>query len=113
MDGDFDLVGVTGERFVHRVVHHFIDQMVQSHLAGGTDVHGGTFAHRLHAAQHFDGVGVVVAVASVYGSQLPVFWLSVVDGSDLFRSHSAPWKMPDSESNPARFSDVLDFASNY
>ena len=64
MDGDFDLVGVTGERFVDRVVHHFIDQMMQSHLAGGTDVHGGTFAHRLHAAEHFDGVGVVVAVAS-------------------------------------------------
>ena len=98
VNGDFDLVGVTGERFVDRVVHHFVDQMVQSHLAGRTDVHGGTFTHRLHAAEHFDGVGVVVAVASIYGSELPVFWLSFVDGSDFFRSHSAPWKMPDSGS---------------
>ena len=92
---DFDLVGVTGESFVHRIVDDFIDQMVQSHLAGGTDVHGGTLAHRLHAAQHFDGVSVVVAVASIDGSELPVFWLSFVDGSDFFRSHSAPWKGPD------------------
>ena len=92
VNGDVDLVGVTGERFVDRVVHDFVDQMVQSHLAGRADVHGGTFAHRFHAAEHFDGVGVVVAVASVDGSQLSVFWLSFVDGSDLFRGHSAPWK---------------------
>ena len=67
----------------------------------------------LHAAQHFDGVGVVVAVASIDGSQFPVFWLGFVDGSDFFRSHSAPWKMPDSGARPADFSGVLNFASNY
>ena len=94
VDGGFNLVGVTGERFVYRVVHDFIDQMVQSHLAGGTDIHGGTFTHRLHAAEHFNGVSVVVAVASINGGQLAVFWLGFVDGSDFFRSHSAPWKGP-------------------
>src|ERR1700730_12204546 len=65
MNGGFDLVGVTGKRFVHRVVHYFVDQMVQAHLAGRTDVHSGTFSHRPHAAKHFDRVGVVVAVAPV------------------------------------------------
>ena len=113
MDGDFDFVRVTGERFVDRVVHHFVDQMVQAHLAGGTDVHGGTFTHRLHAAEHFDGVSVVVAVASINGSELSVFWLSFVDGSDFFRSHSAPWKGPGVGLIRRRFSDALEFASNY
>ena len=59
---DFDFVGVSGERFVHRIVHHFIDQVMQSHLAGRTDIHGGTFADGFHAAENFDRVGGVVAV---------------------------------------------------
>ena len=31
VDGDFDLVGVSGERFVDGVVDDFIDQVMQSH----------------------------------------------------------------------------------
>ena len=95
VDGDFDLVGVTGERFVDRVVHDFVHQVVQTHFAGRADVHGGTFAHRFHAAENFDGVGGVVSVAAVDGGELSVFCLSFVDGSDFFRGHSAPWRMPD------------------
>ena len=64
VNGDVDFVGVTGQRFVDRVVHHFVDQMVQAHLAGRADVHGGALAHRFHAAEHLDGVGGVVAVAA-------------------------------------------------
>ena len=61
VDGDFDLVGVTGERLVHRVVHYLVDQVMQSHLAGRADVHRGAFANGFHAAEHFDGVGSVVS----------------------------------------------------
>ena len=95
---DFDLVGVAGERFVHRIVHHLVDQMVQSHLTGRTDVHGGTFAHGFHAAQYLDGISGVIPVAPGYGGKLSVFWLDFVDGSDFFRGHSAPWKVPDMRS---------------
>src|SRR5690242_15791873 len=94
VNGDFDLVSMTCERFVHRVVHHFVDQMVQSHLTGGTYIHRGTFADGFHAAEDCDGVGVVVAVASGYSRKLSVFILCFVDGSNFFRSHSAPWKGP-------------------
>ncbi len=40
VDGDFDFVGEAGERFVDRVVDDFVDEVMQSHLAGRADVHG-------------------------------------------------------------------------
>src|SRR5262249_58500031 len=33
VNGDIDAVGVTSERFVHRVVDNFVDQVMQSQLA--------------------------------------------------------------------------------
>src|SRR5260370_40155176 len=39
VDGDVDLGGETGQRFVDRVVDDFVDQMMQAHFAAGTDVH--------------------------------------------------------------------------
>ena len=63
MNGDIDLVGKAGQRFVDRVVHHFIDQVMKPQLAGRTDVHGGALANRLHAAEYLNGVGVILAVA--------------------------------------------------
>ena len=47
-------VAVAGQRFVDRVVDHFVDQVMQAHFAGRADVHGGAQAHRLQAFQHFD-----------------------------------------------------------
>ena len=94
VNGDFDLVGMAGERFVDGVVHDFVDQVVQSHLAGRADVHRGTLAHGFHAAENFDGIGVVVPVAPGYCRELRIFNLCFVDGSDFFRGHSAPWKVP-------------------
>ena len=91
VNGDFDLVGKSGEGFVHGVVDDFIDEMVQSHLAGRTDVHGGTFADGFHAAEHLDGVGSVVAIDSV--GSLSVFCFRVGDRGgvqSLFCGHSAP-----------------------
>ena len=62
MDRDLDLVGKAGQRFVDRVVHHFVYQVMKSQLSGGTDIHGGALAHGFHAAEYFDGIGVVLAI---------------------------------------------------
>src|SRR3979490_2159874 len=62
VDGDFDLVGVAGQRFVDRVVYDFIDEVMQTKFAGRTDVHCGTFTHRFHAVEDFDRVGGVVSI---------------------------------------------------
>ena len=70
VDRDFDLVGVSGERFVNGVVDDFVDEMVQAQVAGRSDVHRGTLAHSFHPAENFNGIGVVVAVAVAVDRQL-------------------------------------------
>ena len=47
MDSDVDFIRKAGHGFVDGVVHNFPDEMVQSHFAGGADVHGGTQDERL------------------------------------------------------------------
>ena len=47
-------VGIAGQRLVHRVVHDLVDQVVQAHLAGRADVHGGTQADRVKALEYSD-----------------------------------------------------------
>ena len=54
VDGDVDLSAIAGERFVNRIVHDFVNQVVQSHLSGRTDVHRGPQSHRLQTLEHFD-----------------------------------------------------------
>ncbi len=44
---DHDAAGEAGQRLVYGVVHDFLDQMVQTALAGRSDVHSGTFADGL------------------------------------------------------------------
>ncbi len=93
VNGDFDLVSETGERFVDRVVHDFVHKMMQPKLARRANVHCRMLADGFHASEHFDRVGGIVAVAAINGSELPVFCFSFDDGScDLFRGHSAPWR---------------------
>jgi len=41
VNGDFDLVGVSGERFVNGVVNDFVNEVMQTHFSGRADVHGG------------------------------------------------------------------------
>ena len=94
MNGDFDFVGVAGEGFVHRIVDDFVDEMMQSHLTGRADVHGGTFTDGFHTTQNFDGIGGVISVA-VLGRNFFVFRFRVGDRGrvqSVFCGHSAPWK---------------------
>ena len=38
---DGDLGAVAGQGFVDGVIDNFVNQVVQAHLAGGADIHGG------------------------------------------------------------------------
>jgi hypothetical protein len=62
VDDDVDLFAIAGQRLVHRVVHHLVDQVVQAHLAGRADVHGRTQAHCLQAFKNLDVFAGVAAV---------------------------------------------------
>jgi hypothetical protein len=61
---DIHLIAEAGERFVDRVVDDFVDEMVQTRRAGGSDVHGGPLAHRLEPLEDLDFVGAVVVAAA-------------------------------------------------
>ena len=65
VDDDIDLFAVAGQRLVHGVVHHLVDQVMQPHLAGRADVHGRAQAHRLQTFQDLDVFAGIVAVIAV------------------------------------------------
>ncbi len=48
--GDIYFVGVTGHGFVNGIVDDFPNQVMQTHFAGGADVHGRAQTHRFEAA---------------------------------------------------------------
>ena len=53
-------VGMPGQGLVHRIVHHFIDHVVQARaVIGIADIHAGALAHRIQALQHLDAVGAI------------------------------------------------------
>src|ERR1044072_3773352 len=61
--------------------------MMQSHLAGGTDVHSWALADGFHAAENFDRVCGVGAIAIGYGCGLR-FIVESCFRIDLFGCHS-------------------------
>ena len=73
VDHDVDLFGVPGQRLVHGVVHHLVDQVVQPHLAGRANVHGRPQANRLQAFQNLDvfaGIAAVISIVVRRGTRL-------------------------------------------
>lgn len=50
----FDESRVTGQRFVHRVVDDFREQVMQRLLVGAANVHAGTAANGLQPLEHLD-----------------------------------------------------------
>ena len=56
---DVDFRAVTGQRFVDRVVHDLIDEMMQPALGGVADVHAGPFANRFETFEYLDGLGAI------------------------------------------------------
>ena len=59
--GEFDLDegGMARQRFVHRVVDDFGEQMMQRLLVGAADIHAGPTPHRLQPLEHLDVAGGV------------------------------------------------------
>ena len=66
MDDDLYAVAPAGQRLVDAVVRDLLDQVMQPARPGGTDVHAGTAAHRLHPAQNLDVFSGVLTVANDY-----------------------------------------------
>ena len=64
----------SSQRFIHRVVHDLVDQMVKAALVRGADIHARTLAHRLQPFQHLDLVFVIFS---------SLLRLSVLQGIDL------------------------------
>ena len=60
LDGHLDVVAEARQGLVHGVVHDLVHQVVQTALAGGSDVHAGPFANGLEALQDGDVAGAVV-----------------------------------------------------
>ncbi len=65
--GDVDFIGKTGHGFVDGIVDNFPDQVMQTHLAGGTDVHGGAQTNGFESAKDLDGFCVVLVARSCAG----------------------------------------------
>ena len=86
---------IAGESLVHRIVHDLVDEVVQPHLSGRADVHGGTEAHGFKAFEDFDVFAGVVVVVAVDGGAAQNFsrhkipfargFLSRVTGADSGR----------------------------
>ena len=77
VDDDVDLFAIAGEGLVDGVVDDLVDEMVQAHLAGGADVHGGTQAHGLEAFEDLDVFAGVAAVVAVFaGERGGAHWIS-------------------------------------
>jgi len=78
---------MAGDRFVHRIVDHFGEQVMEAVGVGAADIHARPTPHRLEPLEHFDRGGVVfgfAAAAARAGRTLP--------GADLRRSAVAPPK---------------------
>src|SRR5271163_3274002 len=56
---DVDFRAVTGQRFVDRVVHDLIAEMMQPAFGGVADVHPGPFANRFETFEYLDGLGAI------------------------------------------------------
>ena len=59
VDGDHNVLAVSGQRLIDRVVDDLIHQMVQAGSACRADVHAGPLADGLESLQHLDLTGVV------------------------------------------------------
>ena len=60
---DVDLRAVPGQRFVDRIVHHLVHQVVQSAPRDRADVHRRATPHGFQALQDLNRIRLVVAVA--------------------------------------------------
>ena len=58
-DRHFDVVAVSRQGLIHRIVHDFVYAVVKAALTGRPDVHAGTFAHSFETFENRNRRGVV------------------------------------------------------
>ena len=80
VNDDIDFLGVAGESFVDGIVDDFVDEMMQTHLAGGADVHCGTQTDSLESFEDLDVFASVAVVIAVDGG-----------GAERFSRHRIPF----------------------
>ena len=61
MDGYVDVRCIAGERFIDRVIHHLVHQVMQALIAGRSDVHRGPQANGF---QTFKNLNVVAGISA-------------------------------------------------
>ncbi len=66
VDRYLDARGKTRQRFVDRVVHHLVDQVMEALLTDVADVHGRPFAHGLQALEDLDVRGGILSLLPRY-----------------------------------------------
>jgi hypothetical protein len=59
VDDDVDFGGVSGQSLVNRVIDDFVHQVMQTGLAGRTDVHRRAQPHCFQAFEHLDAARIV------------------------------------------------------
>jgi len=72
VDGHVNGVIEASHRFVNRVVHYFLDQVLDSSGTGGSDVHSGTEPNGFHSLHDIDisgGVFLLGGVGSILGHE--------------------------------------------
>ena len=105
MDRHIDLGRISRKGFVHRIVDHLVDKMMQPHLSVRTDVHRRTKTNGLHALKNFYVFSGVVS-ASVPGGFFCIFRFCCLFRScyRVFNCHSKlplrssafwAWRQPD------------------
>jgi hypothetical protein len=56
---DFNVVAMASERLVNGVVHHLVDQVMETSLACGPDIHTGSFTNGVEALENCNCTSVV------------------------------------------------------
>ena len=64
---------MTGEMFVHGIVEHFADAMVESAFVRATDIHTGLFANGFEPFQGRQFGGVVIAIGNLVWRHILLF----------------------------------------
>ena len=68
VNGHHDIIAISRQRFVDRVVHHFENHVVQTGaIRCIANVHAGALAHGLQALEHSDGIGAVFVLLNWLG----------------------------------------------
>ena len=90
VDGDVHPVAESGHRLVDGVVEDLVDQVVQSPLVGGADVHAGSDPDGLQSLQHLDVGGGVVGAGCGVLPGLRVLLGRFLQGADGLRGAVSP-----------------------